>query len=368
MSFEAFDSLFLQGMDLTPYENSETRDIPLIVAKEKKTLASLHSNSRIPEMFHKPSHVKGFIPQSVALRGFNHSESDFTYVVKSSKFNSSTNSDVFSQQIQQLPLQPPPPAQSAMIQAPTQLQTPPQQLAHPEISGQEIAAIQKSNLNVLQFKHGPIQLQLLDNMNIPIGMKIECKLDGKFYLNSRFLSKISTDTIPIACYRRNYINLDVDLLFTNHPCWLIHDNFKYHIESLFLELTCTSNFSGGDPEITFFQPVKPPSTTSALGIDGWSSYSPKIQLYENINDTTFSFKRFQFKKATPNNGKFIVKDYYYLNVMLMAQVSPYDPSTGSKRPQPFDIPITHLTSQPISVRGRNPSFYNNRDDIRISKA
>lgn len=364
MSFGEYDATFLGGMDLRPYENWQNIDMEMVRTAERDTFSKLEANTRIKEMFTRPSHSQRFMSSAAGLRGLNHSQSDFKYAVKSASFHTPSAHNVSFERT------PSPPVQThsakATETAQTQDHTSMQEQQHTptQSQSQSPADIALQNTNVLNLKVVTLHAHLLDSGNAVADPSVECALEGKFLLNSRFLSKISTDTIPIACYRRNYINLNITVEFPNLPRWIMHRNSHYLIESLFLNLSCTSNFSGGTPEISFFEPAKQAQDYSHMTSSG---YSTRIQIDASLRKASYSFKRFQFKKATPNNGKFIVKDCYYLNLTLSALASPYEPSIGSKRPHHVEIPIVSLVSQPISVRGRNPSFYNNRDDVLVSK-
>lgn len=355
MSFEVYNSFFLKDIDLSSYQDTYLIDVQKANECDRETLASLYSNFDVKKMFNRPSHFKRLISEPAGMIMNNLLDSDFINIVETLKPNS--------------PIHPEDSKQSNSDKIDLSHFQHQELQVIPDTAKQEKLplSIPNFNINVLKLKQEPTQVQLLDNSNSLVNIQMDCKLDGKFYLNSRFLSKISTDTIPIVCYRRNYINLEINLSLSNQPCWIIHNNFKYHINNLFIDLKCTSNFKGEEPEVLFFEPSKP-SPTLQSNVDIPSNYHPRIQINGgDISDKSFLFKRFQFKKATPNNGKFIVKDYYYLNVKLIAELSLYETSIGSKRLQPFEIPIVNLISQPISVRGRNPSFYNNREDVPITK-
>lgn len=75
-------------------------------------------------------------------------------------------------------------------------------------------------------------------------------------------------------------------------------------------------------------------------------------------DSFFAIKKLQFKSATPNNGKLSFQNYYNLIIRLSAVVDAYDGGDNH-------VGLVDLVSQPMIVRGRNPSFYEERNDVLI---
>lgn len=89
-------------------------------------------------------------------------------------------------------------------------------------------------------------------------------------------------------------------------------------------------------------------------------------------DNYFLVKQLQFRKATPYNGKLTLQNYFQLKVRLKAIVADlyYDDyidefSATSGDTDRNEILLHEVTSEPIIVRGRNPLFYEERNDILL---
>ncbi|EMG45205.1 hypothetical protein G210_5216, partial [Candida maltosa Xu316] len=89
-------------------------------------------------------------------------------------------------------------------------------------------------------------------------------------------------------------------------------------------------------------------------------------------DKYFVVKKLQFKNATPNNGNLTFQNYYHLKAKLSCIVADIyyddydiDVDTEGGGNNNNEILLGELVSEPIIVRGRNPSFYSERKDILI---
>lgn len=87
-------------------------------------------------------------------------------------------------------------------------------------------------------------------------------------------------------------------------------------------------------------------------------------------DKYFVVKKLQFKNATPNNGNLTFQNYYHLKAKLSCIVADiyyddYDIDVDTEGNNNNEILLAELVSEPIIVRGRNPSFYAERNDILI---
>lgn len=209
------------------------------------------------------------------------------------------------------------------------------------------------------------EVKLLDANKSEVAFDLIASLDGKFYCNEKHMNVDSNDKkrMPIACYRRNFSSLLIAIETSEKPKYLEIKGTLYDIESLQVSLNCFSNFSGSPVDITFFSnkaKIKEYIDMEGCDVDiGLPTGLVKVLL-----------KKFQFTKATPNNGKSIAKDYYYLQLNLNAVVRDSieeGTETNNKRKLPLHISLKTLKSNGISVRGRNPSFYTEREDIGISK-
>jgi hypothetical protein len=92
-------------------------------------------------------------------------------------------------------------------------------------------------------------------------------------------------------------------------------------------------------------------------------------------DKYFLIKKLQFKNATPNNGSLTFQNYYHLIVKLLAVVADlyyddyvdeeFNNGLNGANSDNNEVVLAELTSDPIIVRGRNPNFYTERNDILI---
>jgi meiosis-specific transcription factor NDT80 len=85
--------------------------------------------------------------------------------------------------------------------------------------------------------------------------------------------------------------------------------------------------------------------------DSSSQYSPASHASSNFQH---SFERIQFKSATANNGKRRAQQqFYHLIIELWANIQ------SPRASEPHWVKIACRTSQPVVVRGRSPSHYQN---------
>jgi hypothetical protein len=194
-------------------------------------------------------------------------------------------------------------------------------------------------------------------------------LDGKFYINDKYMNIDTNDQqVPIICYRRNFNSLLMALNLSEEPTYLEMDGKSHDVENLRLSLNCVSNFSDAPVEISYFSGKLNSKLDDILDME-----NPEMSVGLLKGQQRIRVKRFQFTKATPNNGKSIAKDYYYLQIHLSADVKETsttdadDYETSAKRKLPFNVTLMTLKTNGISVRGRNPSFYTEREDISIGK-
>ena len=89
-------------------------------------------------------------------------------------------------------------------------------------------------------------------------------------------------------------------------------------------------------------------------------------------DNYYLVKQLQFRKATPYNGKLTLQNYFQLKVRLKAIVADlyYDDyvddfSATSQNTDRNEVLLHEVTSEPIIVRGRNPLFYEERNDLLL---
>ncbi|KAH7072535.1 hypothetical protein FB567DRAFT_205194 [Paraphoma chrysanthemicola] len=221
---------------------------------------------------------------------------------------------------------------------------------------------------------------------------IDAKIEKGF-----FLSGDSTWT----CYRRNYFAVNVSFALTpwtpNARLYLDQGNGKGQdqIQSMAVSLAAAVDGTGGKtieliqhtpkrdkgPQLkmkkellaptppgkshdhggyglnNFHQTSTAPGPQLPLQADGDSStqFSPASHANSNYQH---NFERIQFKSATANNGKRRAQQqYYHLIVELWANVqSPRDQ-------EPRWVKVAARSSNPVVVRGRSPSHYQNEGPL-----
>ncbi|KAG2730868.1 hypothetical protein G9P44_006017 [Scheffersomyces stipitis] len=216
------------------------------------------------------------------------------------------------------------------------------------------------------------------------------------------------DPKVISCYRRNYIQIAMNMNihgFKNNNSKLLKlqtSEYGYTITRVIkyfkIEISANISNKGNVPIFIKSKKVKdkqkdkkPPLNSVSYELKEDSVQPSYINTREHIvnlnNDTTiengqidkyFVIKKIQFKNATPNNGNLAFQNYYHLNVKLSCVVADlyYDDyvddemnnglnGNNTNNSDNNEIALFELVSEPITVRGRNPSFYAERKDILI---
>lgn len=272
--------------------------------------------------------------------------------------------------------------------------------------------------------------KIVDKNNQEIDLKLSGFLNGKFFTNdfdnNNYISisqedvnlnkQSKADPKVISCYRRNFIQLSINLNLNNFS----------NVESKVLNLQTTEFGYIITRVIKWFK-----LEISARTVSSQSKFVPIVitdesadkkdlgpgKLEENNEDFIFpetigtstyiipinkaeidgktlsidnyySIKKLQFKNATPHNGNFTFQNYYHLRIKLSAVVADMyyddyidndrsnfqeannnegngDEAGGSEGDDKNEILLSELISKPIIVRGRNPSFYSDRKDVLI---
>lgn len=149
--------------------------------------------------------------------------------------------------------------------------------------------------------------------------------------------------LMVACYRRNFISIHLRVKVA--PVLPLH---KYRLEVLASEV-------GDDPEpVSFFVAKAKSDTAKSNVLEPVSIAETHVFSAPDDSEIYFSVKKLQFKSATANNINLNFQTYFQLRVRL------YD---GEDAAAPV---LASLASCPIVVRGRNPSFYEDRRDVLIA--
>ncbi|KAK6460226.1 hypothetical protein DFJ63DRAFT_337602 [Scheffersomyces coipomensis] len=230
---------------------------------------------------------------------------------------------------------------------------------------------------------------------------------------------IKEDPKVISCYRRNYISVAINMNingFKNSKSKLLKlqtSEYGYTITRVIkyfkIEISANISNKGNVPIFIKGKKMKDKKTTTQPPVSsgGANSYEFKDDLvqpsYINsrehiviLNDETaiengqidnyFIVKKIQFKNATPNNGNLAFQNYYHFKVKFSCVVADlyYDDYVDDELNNGLngntsnqnaagnagvgdnnEITLFELVSEPITVRGRNPSFYAERKDVTI---
>ncbi|KAK6872251.1 Transcription factor vib-1 [Candida tropicalis] len=211
------------------------------------------------------------------------------------------------------------------------------------------------------------------------------------------------DPQVVSCYRRNYIQISINMNihgFKDDSKLLKLQTSEYGytttrvIKYFKIEVLAATNISNNKnvPIIIKNDPkdLEKEKEKEAKKQQFHASYEHKddlvqptfINTHEHViilnNETIenggidkyFVVKKLQFKNATPNNGNLTFQNYYHLKAKLSCIVADiyyddYDIDVDTEGNNNNEILLAELVSEPIIVRGRNPSFYAERNDILI---
>lgn len=150
----------------------------------------------------------------------------------------------------------------------------------------------------------------------------------------------------VACYRRNFISIYLRV-GSPMPPQPVPTQYRLEISAAVI---------GDDQEpVSFFVATAKSDTAKSNALEPVSIGATHVfTVPPEGGEVFFAIKKLQFKSATANNINLNFQTYYQLRVRLYAGADASAPVVAS------------LTSCPIVVRGRNPSFYEDRRDVLIS--
>lgn len=148
----------------------------------------------------------------------------------------------------------------------------------------------------------------------------------------------------VACYRRNFISI---CLRVGAPALPPPAGLQYR-------LAVSATVSGDDPEPPSFFVAPSKSDAGKANLLEPQSIGECHVFPVPQEEAFFVVKKLQFKSATANNINLNFQTYYRLRICLYA---------GADADAPV---VLSVVSCPIMVRGRNPSFYEDRRDVLIS--
>lgn len=260
------------------------------------------------------------------------------------------------------------------------------------------------NINFQGFLNGRVLTNDFDNSTFVYGIIEQHGGDAN-------LKNVSLEIDPkvISCYRRNFIQLFLNFNLEGFKNYgetdskilkLQTSEYGYNISRVVkwfkIEISASSNGSNTEAvpiiitedmkdvkESKDYKDYKDKMDLSHGQTDG--HITPQVintsEQIVSINKATvqnskienfYTVKKLQFKRATPNNGNLTIQNYYYLKIKLSAVVADlyfddyidedFAATTDTSR---NEIQLFELESEPITVRGRNPSFYSERKDILV---
>lgn len=257
---------------------------------------------------------------------------------------------------------------------------------------------------------------VVDKSNNPISISTTGFLNGKFITNDHENCNYilaSTDSLTmlaslvlqllsllnltknqdprvISCYRRNYIqvslNVSISGLFDSKVLRLQTSEYGYTITRVvkYFKLNILARTRSDKSSVPIFiKPSKSKKETPKANSDEliFNQIVKPEHIFslddEDISNSISKFflvKKLQFNKATPNNGNLTFQNYYHLIVKLSAVVADlyYDDYVVEEFNNGLngggdnnEVILNELISEPIIVRGRNPHFYSERNDVLI---
>lgn len=258
------------------------------------------------------------------------------------------------------------------------------------------------NFKIFDQNGNPIELEFTGFLN---GRFLTNDVDNSNYIYSLLDTKddskinnnriIKTDAKVLSCYRRNYIQILMNFKLSGFKNYNPNEAKILKLETNEYNYTTTKIIKWFKIEITAFSNISK-SQNIALIIDEDTKDKDKdmneknyinpqnitstehvitLNRLEMINeeiDNFLSLRKLQFKNATPNNGNFTFQNYYHLKIKLSAVTADmyFDDDYGDFEATNDgnlrnEINLLELVSEPIIVRGRNPSFYAERKDLLV---
>jgi hypothetical protein len=233
------------------------------------------------------------------------------------------------------------------------------------------------NNKFLQFRPAKSDVQLFDHRGVETSLDISGSLYGNFFLSqptsttpSPPPSSATTKSPPpdgkknlekydLTFYRRNLFQVIVSVSNAQHATYAANPNNPM-AKSRILSLSLAVGVTGSDDKKPKQLLYCPPKTNAVIpGSDTPGAkpveQEPAIKLINPKNsgyDEVVDWKRLQFRTATAHNGRKKLQNYFSVTVSLYAELE------NAQR-----VCVASIASRPIVVRGRNPRFYQNRDNI-----
>lgn len=208
--------------------------------------------------------------------------------------------------------------------------------------------------------------EIYNSFGDPVAIEVKGFLHGRFctnnldnYIYRLGMSESIDETrlyapVVISCYRRNFINIHLAVTASSNKNLIINGE---PVKNIRIQIGATAQ--GPEAGVATFSirdnendPKDPTRAGDNLAVDTIGE-THDLNLMDLNNENYFMVRKLKFDNSTVNTLKLSSQTYYCLTVSLIAEL----PSGA--------VEIERLISTPIIVRGRNPSFYNTRNDILI---
>lgn len=211
----------------------------------------------------------------------------------------------------------------------------------------------------LMFLPATRQAKLYDAQGAETQINISVSLAGNFFLSEPHPSdfdekepEIDLSQYDLTFYRRNLFHVTAIVSNAHNAVTAQRSNFTSRILSLSLAVSVTGNDKKPPRPLVYCPPrslVPDPKASPQQGPSVKMIY-PKRSGYDEV----VNWKRLQFRTATAYNGRKKMRNYVSVVVQVYAELE------NAQR-----ICLLTAQSHPIVVRGRNPRFYENRENITI---
>lgn len=261
---------------------------------------------------------------------------------------------------------------------------------------------QKRLTRLLDLKDSsPVQNYTISDKNgSNVNVNFSCFLTGKLltndFDNSIYLLMAENadptkkhDAKIISCYRRNLLQIAMNLNLTGFSSdekllRLQNNEYGYNVSRVIkwfkIQVLAVPS---SDPNHNVPVLIRVPKDKEGPSAKGDIAPIPinepehivtlnNSEVKNGTIDNFYLVKQLQFRKATPYNGKLTLQNYFQLKVRLKAIVADlyYDDyvddfSATSQNTDRNEVLLHEVTSEPIIVRGRNPLFYEERNDLLL---
>lgn len=182
-----------------------------------------------------------------------------------------------------------------------------------------------------EFIVGDATHHLYDSSGSHVPCLVQADLAGQF-----FLAQEDDNTNVVTCYRRNTFHITGELLLASSRPLFGSTPTRFENEVVSFEVILSSHIRGDE--------------TRPVALTRKSAFDPATDLRTIVTPSTptFEWRRIMFRHATQNNGRRAqVRQFFVLKVTTHAVMR--DGST---------VKVSTMHTRPVTVRGRNPAFYN----------